>query len=185
MKLIAGLGNPGKKYDKTRHNVGFDVLDELARCHASGRPKAKFEGVVNEATIDSHRVLLLWPQKYMNLSGVCVQAAASFYNIEGDDILIVCDDFNLPLGKLRLRPKGSAGGQKGLSDIIQRLGTDQIGRLRLGVGPVPDRWDPADFVLSRFSKKDRPLIDEQIAQAADATRCWVAEGVEASMNQFN
>jgi len=185
MKLIVGLGNPGRKYKTTRHNVGFDVLEVLARRSAAAAAKDKFDGRLVDTTIADQRTLLLWPHTLMNCSGQSVSGAVSFYQVPLSDLLVVCDDFNLPLGSLRFRSQGSAGGQRGLQDIIQRLGTEQFSRLRIGIGPVPDSWDPADFVLGRFSAADRPLIDETIVRAADGVECWVADGIEASMNRFN
>jgi PTH1 family peptidyl-tRNA hydrolase len=185
MKLIVGLGNVGRKYDQTRHNVGFEVLDRLAERFGDGRAKDKFDGRVMEATIAGQRALLLWPHTYMNLSGQSVGPAVEFYKIELADLLVVCDDFNLPLGTLRFRRDGSAGGQKGLDDVIRRLGTDGFARLRLGIGPVPDTWDAMDFVLSRFGADERKTIDEAIERAAEGVECWVAEGIETGMNRYN
>jgi len=185
MKLIVGLGNPGKKYERTRHNVGFEVLDRLAGRFADAPAKEKFDGLVAEATIADRRTLLLWPQTLMNRSGRSVGSALAFYKLELTDLLVVCDDFNLPLGKLRFRSQGSAGGQNGLDDIISRLGSEEFARLRIGIGPVPDQWDPADFVLGRFDADERPAIDEAIGQAAEGVACWLADGVEACMNRFN
>jgi PTH1 family peptidyl-tRNA hydrolase len=185
MKLIVGLGNPGRKYESTRHNVGFEVLHAVAKRCAAEAAKDKFDGRLAAAAIGSERVLLLWPLTLMNRSGQSVLGAVSFYQLPLADVLVVCDDFNLPLGTLRFRSQGSAGGQKGLQDIIERLGTEQFSRLRLGIGPVPDAWDPADFVLSRFPADERSLIDETIKRAADGVECWVAEGIDASMNRFN
>ena len=185
MKLIVGLGNIGRKYEKTRHNIGFEVLDALAaRCPgASG--KEKFDGRLMDATIAGERSLLLWPYTLMNRSGQSAKAAADFYQLLPADLLVVCDDFNLPLGKLRLRSEGSAGGQKGLEDIIKRLGTEEFSRLRIGIGPVPDAWDAADFVLGKFGPSDRPIIDESIDRAVYAAECWVTKGIAVAMNRFN
>jgi peptidyl-tRNA hydrolase, PTH1 family len=185
MKLIVGLGNPGKKYEATRHNVGYAVLDRLATRFGDGVRKEKFAGRLMEATIAGERALLLWPETLMNLSGQSVGPAVEFYKLELADLLVVCDDFNLPLGKLRFRREGSAGGQKGLADILQRLGTEEFGRLRLGIGPVPERWDAADFVLGRFDKVESDVIKAAVERAADGVVCWVAEGIAASMNEFN
>jgi PTH1 family peptidyl-tRNA hydrolase len=185
MKLIVGLGNPGKRYEKTRHNVGFEVLNVVAqRCGAEGA-KEKFSGLVAGAAIAGQAALLVWPQTLMNRSGQSVSAAVGFYQSPLEDLLVVCDDFNLPLGKLRFRSQGSAGGQKGLDDIIRCLGTDQFARLRVGIGPVPDAWDPADYVLGRFTAAERSTIDDMIAKAADGVECWVAEGIDVGMNRFN
>jgi len=185
MKVVVGLGNPGRKYQGTRHNVGFDVLDEVARRHEAGRRRAKFDGEVVDLLLADTRVLLLWPQTYMNLSGVSVGKACDFYGVGCEDLLVVCDDFHLPLGKLRARPRGSAGGQKGLGDIIRRFGNQAIARLRVGIGPLPERWDPVDFVLSRFGRSEGEEIEHVVVRAADAVAVWVCEGIEVCMNRFN
>ena len=185
MKLVVGLGNPGSRYAKTRHNIGFDVLAELAQRHAVDRPKMRFQGELVEARIGSEKVLLLCPQTYMNKSGDSVQPAQSFFKIELDQILVVCDDFNLPTGRLRLRTKGSAGGQKGLNDILRQLGSNEVPRLRIGIGPPPENWDVADFVLSRFSADELAEVEKTVPRAADAVACWVTDGIETCMNQFN
>ncbi len=185
MKLVVGLGNPGRKYEGTRHNVGFAVLDHLAqRQHAAGA-KHSFQGEVTETELHGHRVLLLWPHTFMNLSGASAIAARDFYKLENDDLFVVCDDFNLPLGKLRIRPQGSAGGQKGLADIILRLGTEAVPRLRIGVGPVPERWDPADFVLSKFAKQELGEIELAIVRGADAVEDWIKLDMKECMNRYN
>jgi len=185
MKLIVGLGNLGRKYDQTRHNVGFEVLDRLAKRFGDAAAKDKFDGRLMEARIGGERVLLLWPHTFMNRSGESVGPAFEFYKLDLADLLVVCDDFNLPVGKLRFRRDGSAGGQNGLADIIRRLGTEEFARLRLGIGPVPENWDAADFVLSKFAASERDTIEETIARAADGAECWVTDGIETSMNQFN
>jgi len=185
MKLIVGLGNLGRKYDQTRHNVGFDLLDRLAERFGEGRGKDKFDGRLMEARVAGERVLLLWPHTFMNRSGRCVGPAVEFYKLELAELLVVCDDFQLPLGKLRFRRDGSAGGQNGLADIIQRLGTEEFSRLRLGIGPVPEQWNAVDFVLGKFTASERKVSDEMISRAADGAECWVTEGIEASMNRFN
>ena len=185
MKLIVGLGNPGRKYEGTRHNVGFDVVSDLARRRFADPPKSRFEGALAELELQGEKVLLLWPHTYMNLSGTAVGQACHFYRLAAEEVLVVCDDFHLPLAKLRFRRGGSAGGQKGLEDILRHLGTDEIARLRVGVGPVPPRWDPADFVLSRFSKDEGALIEEAIQRGAAAIEDWVAHGTDYCMNQYN
>ena len=185
MKLIVGLGNPGRTYRGTRHNVGFAVLAELARRFAIGRPKSKFQGEVVEADLDAQRALLLSPVTYMNNSGASVQAACDFYRLPLEGLLIICDDLNLPLAKLRFRAKGSSGGQKGLRDIIRRLGTEEFARLRIGIGAPPDRWDATDYVLSKFSRKEVPEIEEAVDRAADAVAAWAREGIEHCMNRYN
>jgi PTH1 family peptidyl-tRNA hydrolase len=179
------LGNPGRKYLGTRHNVGYEALTDLARRFGASSARSGFQGEVADATIAGERVLLLWPQTFMNASGASVVAARDFYKLSSDELLVVCDDFNLPLGKLRIRTKGSAGGQKGLDDVIRRLGGDDVPRLRIGIGQPPDGWSQVDFVLSKFSKEQRPEIDAAIWRAADAAVMWVSDGAEACMNQFN
>lgn len=185
MKLIVGLGNPGRKYVGTRHNVGFDVLAELAQRHGISKPKQRFEGETVEATIESEKVLLLCPHTYMNSSGSSVQPARDFYKLENSDVLIVCDDFNLPLARLRFRPKGSSGGQKGLGDIIRRFGDDEVARLRIGIGSSPSGWDVSDFVLSKFATEEKTEIEHAVLRAADAVSAWVREGTEYCMNHYN
>jgi PTH1 family peptidyl-tRNA hydrolase len=157
----------------------------LAERYASDAGKEKFSGRIVEATLGGERALLLWPHTLMNLSGQSVRAAVDFYQLPLADVLVVGDDFNLPLGKLRFRSEGSAGGQKGLGDILRRLGSEQVNRLRIGIGPVPDDWDAVDFVLGKFDKAERPVIDDAIIRAADGVECWAAEGIAASMNRFN
>jgi PTH1 family peptidyl-tRNA hydrolase len=185
MKLVVGLGNPGRKYAATRHNVGYAVLAELARKHAAGSPRAKFHGDVLEADLEGVRALLLSPTTYMNHSGLSVQEARQFYRLPNEDLLIVCDDMNLPLGKLRFRARGSSGGQKGLDDIIARLGTDEFARLRIGIGGPPESWQWADYVLSKFNEAERAEIGVAVARAAEGVVAWAHRGVEFCMNQYN
>ena len=193
MKLVVGLGNPGRKYEGTRHNVGFAVVREVARRHAVGKSKTSFQAEVMEAAwfgknpsgAEKQKVLLLLPQTFMNLSGNSVGAARDFYKLTNEELLIVCDDFNLPLAKLRFRSAGSAGGQKGLADVIRRLGTDEVPRLRIGVGPVPDHWEAIDFVLGKFTSAESSEIDLTIQRAADAVEDWAVEGLAACMNRYN
>jgi PTH1 family peptidyl-tRNA hydrolase len=185
MKLVVGLGNPGRKYENTRHNVGFEVIGELARRYDVGRPKAKFDGEFAEARIGNEKTILLCPLTFMNLSGRCVQPIVDFYKISIDDVLILCDDLNLPLGRLRIKPSGSAGGQNGLKDIIQRLGSRDVPRLRIGIGSAPPKWDVSDYVLGKFEPDDRITIDKGIKLAADAVELWVSQGVQKAMNKYN
>lgn len=186
MKLVVGLGNPGRKYAGTRHNVGFEVLAELAsRCGAGG-PQIKFEVELLDVQLSGARVLLAAPQTYMNLSGRAVRQIVAFYKLPLDEILVVSDDLNLPCGKLRLRRAGSAGGQKGLQNIMDQLGSQELARLRIGIDrPVNDRVDPADYVLSRFFSEQRRIMDDVIPAAADAVELWVSEGIDAAMNRVN
>lgn len=185
MKLIVGLGNPGRRYEGTRHNVGFAVLAELARTFGSGAAKSKFHASVVEADLDGQKALLVSPVTYMNNSGICVQEAKSFYKIPDDELLVLCDDLNLPVAKLRFRPRGSSGGQKGLEDIVRRLGTEEFPRLRIGIGAPPEGWDWPDYVLSKFTKEEIPEIEEAVRRAAGAVALWAREGTECCMNQYN
>jgi PTH1 family peptidyl-tRNA hydrolase len=185
MKLVVGLGNPGRKYVGTRHNIGFDVLAELARRHGQSKPKVSFQGEVVDATLEGDKAILLCPHTFMNRSGASVILARDFYKLTNDDLLVICDDFSLPAGKLRFRAKGSSGGQKGLEDIIRCLGTEQFGRLRIGIGPLPDRWDAADFVLGKFTKDEQPEIDLAVVLAADAVAAWARHGIDHCMAKFN
>jgi len=185
MKLVVGLGNPGRKYEGTRHNIGFEVIYALARKHATGKPRNDFQAELVEANVGSEKLLLVCPQTFMNLSGASVLRARDFYKLENAELLIVCDDFNLPLGRLRVRTSGSAGGQKGLQDIIRCLGTENFPRLRIGIGEPPEQWEGRDYVLSKFTKEEQAEAQLTIARAADAVECWATEGIAACMNRFN
>ena len=184
--LLVCLGNPGDKYENTRHNVGFMVADEVAERQSKPIQRLKFKALTNILTISGEKVLVMKPITYMNLSGEAVRQAVDFYKIPPDHVLVVSDDTALPLGRLRIRQKGSAGGHNGLKNIIQHLGTDQFPRLRVGVGekPHPD-YDMADWVLSKFTGEDKKAIDEAVKRAADAIECILAEGVDRGMGRFN
>ena len=184
--LVVGLGNPGAKYENTRHNVGFMTADALAA--RSGEPirRVKYHALTSEAVIGGQSVLLMKPTTFMNLSGQAVGEAARFYKIPADHVLVISDDVDLPLGKLRIRKSGSAGGHNGLKNIIQLLGTDQFPRLKIGVGgkPHPD-YNMADWVLGQFQGEDKKTIDAAVARAADAVECLLADGIDRAMNQYN
>ena len=185
VKLVVGLGNPGPEYALTRHNSGFMILDNLA-----GRLNVKFEnykGLAEYAktTIGGAEIYLAKPQKYMNLSGQVVQNLSGFFKIKPSEILVCFDDIALDFGVLRLRPDGSSGGQKGMQNIIDMLGTQNIPRLRFGAGPKPEKFDAADFVLSKFPKSDNKLLSQTVLTAVDAVECAVTEGLEKAMNKFN
>jgi PTH1 family peptidyl-tRNA hydrolase len=184
MKIVAGLGNPGRSYHGTRHNVGFAVIDALAENPRCGAFQERFHAEVAELWEDPHKVLLVRPLTFMNLSGRCVRAIADFYQVEWNDLLVVCDDFNLPLGKLRLRSRGTHGGHNGLRDIQSHIGTTVYPRLRIGVG-APAAGEAVDYVLGRFRPSERPVIDETIAQAVQAVAVWIHEGIQPAMNQYN
>ncbi|HXD85294.1 MAG TPA: aminoacyl-tRNA hydrolase [Urbifossiella sp.] len=184
MKVIVGLGNPGPKYAGTRHNVGFEVVEYLARGSGYAAFRERFEAMVAEGKEAGEAVLLVKPLTFMNLSGRAVRAIVDFYKLPIEAVFVVCDDFNLPLGKLRVRAKGSHGGQNGLRNIQEQLGTDAYSRLRIGVGqPAPG--DAIDHVLSRFKLGERPAVDEAVATAAQAAIEWIKNGTEACMNKFN
>lgn len=180
-----GLGNPGRKYDGTRHNVGFEVVRRLAAQAGAAKPRAKFDGEIVETSLANERIVLLAPQTYMNRSGGSVLAARDFYKLENESILIVCDDFALPLGRIRFRGKGSSGGQKGLGDVIQRLGSQEIPRLRIGIGLPPENWDVADYVLSKFRLDEMVEISNAIEHASNGVVDWIRHGTDYCMNLYN
>ena len=184
--LLVCLGNPGDKYENTRHNVGFMVADEAAERQNKPIQRLRFKALTNILTISGEKVLVMTPVTYLNLSGEAVRPAADFYKVPPERVLVVSDDTALPLGRLRIRKKGSAGGHNGLKSIIQHLGTEEFPRLRVGVGekPHPD-YDMADWVLSKFTGEDKKAIDAAVKRAADAIECILAEGVDRSMGKFN
>ncbi len=184
--LIVGLGNPGDKYEATRHNVGFMVVDELAERARTPVQKLKFRALTNTAQVGDAKALLMKPVTYMNLSGEAVRQAADFYKVPPERVLVISDDVSLPVGKLRLRRGGSAGGHNGLKNIILHLGSDQFPRVKIGVGekPHPD-YDMAEWVLSRFIGEDKRTMDEAIKRAADSVECCIREGMDRAMNRFN
>ena len=184
MKVVVGLGNPGSRYAGTRHNVGFAVLDLLAQGPRAGHWQNRFQAQVCELTEDTTKVLLVKPDTFMNLSGRCVRQVVDFYQLPLEDLLVVCDDVNLPLGKLRFRPRGTHGGHNGLRDIQSHLGTTHYSRLRIGVG-APDEKEMIDHVLGRFRPAEKAVMDEAVETAAQAVLVWVAQGVEVCMNQYN
>jgi PTH1 family peptidyl-tRNA hydrolase len=182
-KVVVGLGNPGSRYDGTRHNVGYAVIDGLAASPRAGRFQSRFQAQVAELVEDDYKILLVKPETFMNLSGRCVREVLDFYQVEVADLLVVCDDINLPLGKLRVRARGSHGGHNGLRDIQNHLGTSEYARLRIGVGAPED--DAVDYVLGRFRPAERPVIEDAISLAVQAVDVWARQGVEACMNQYN
>ena len=185
MYLIVGLGNPGKQYDMTRHNIGFHTIDYIADKYGAKLTKLKFKAVYGEATISGEKVYLVKPQTYMNLSGESVRAAADFYKVDPEDILVIYDDISLEPGQLRLRGKGSAGGHNGIKNIIAHLGTQEFPRVRIGVGEKPARMDLADYVLGHFPKEEAETMTTAFKDGAAAVVDMMTEGVEAAMNHFN
>jgi len=183
VKLIIGLGNPGSKYAGTRHNVGFDVVDILAKRAGIDMSVEKFHAWYGTGNLVGERVVLLKPTTFMNRSGQAAIAAGRFYKLEMSDLLVVVDDHALPVGKLRLRTEGSAGGHNGLQDLTDRLGGDQWCRLRIGIGqPI---GDAANFVLQRFGKDEAEIIGIACERAADAVTYWIQEGSDKAMTRFN
>lgn len=185
MKIIVGLGNPGSKYAGTRHNIGFSVLDELAERHNIRIDTAKHKALVGKGMIGSEKVILVMPQTFMNLSGESVRAVMDFYKCTPEDIIVVYDDIDLDVGKLRIRQKGSAGGHNGMKNIIQHIGSQEFDRIRVGVGKKPDHMDLADYVLSRFGKEDLEDIRNSCSKACDAIEIIIESGAVAAMNKFN
>ena len=184
--LVVCLGNPGDKYEGTRHNVGFMVADEIGERKRIAIQKLKFRALTNTAELGGEKALLLKPVTYMNLSGEAVRQAADFYKVPGERVLVVSDDVSLPVGKLRIRKSGSAGGHNGLKSIIAHLGTDQFPRVKIGVGekPHPD-YDMADWVLGKFVGEDKRTIEAAVKQAADAVECYIQDGPDRAMSRFN
>lgn len=185
MRLIVGLGNPGVKYHGTRHNIGFAVIDELIRRFATGGAQEKFQATCHDGVIGSEKVLLVQPLTFMNLSGESIWQFVRFYRTDPSDMVVICDDMNLPLGRIRWRQSGSAGGQKGLNDIIRRLGHQDIPRLRIGIGRPPGKMDVTAWVLSRFRSEEQAEVELAVMRAADSVRHWVSEGIEPTMCTFN
>ena len=184
--LIAGLGNPGPEYEKTRHNTGFMSLDLLAARLQVKVSKERFKALTAQADFDGQRLLLMKPLTFMNASGIAIEAAAHFYKIPPERVLVLFDDISLPVGKLRIRKNGSAGGHNGLKSIISCLGSDQFPRVKIGVGakPHPD-YDLADWVLSSFSKAEQPELDRALGNARDAALCVITDGCEKAAASFN
>ena len=183
MRVVLGLGNPGEEYRHTRHNVGFRVLERLAGELGVKIARRRFRSLVAEVRMGDDKVLLACPQTYMNESGRAARAAVDFLSLEPAGLLVVCDDFHLPLGRLRARSDGSAGGHHGLESIIRELGTGEFPRLRLGIGECSG--DSVAYVLGRFSRAEQAALEPAVARAALAVRVWVEKGMEACMNQFN
>ena len=185
MYIIAGLGNPTREYEKTRHNVGFEVIDVLADRLGTTVEEKKFKGCYGRGIIGGQKVLLLKPQTFMNLSGESVRAAADFYKVDPEHIIVIYDDISLDVGQIRIRKKGSAGGHNGLKNIIKMLGHDTFIRVRMGVGEKPKTFDLADYVLGHFPAEERSIMDEAAKTAAEAIRMIITENADTAMNHFN
>lgn len=186
MYLIVGLGNPGRQYDGTRHNMGFDTIDYLVEKHRIPQGGVKFNAMYGKGIIGGERVILMKPLSFMNLSGGPVREMANYFKIDPEtEMIVVYDDIDLDPGQLRIRKQGSAGGHNGIKDIIRQLGTQKFLRVKVGVGAKPKGWDLADHVLSRFSDTERRLVDESIQRAGDAVEMMISEGTDAAMNEYN
>lgn len=186
MIIIAGLGNPGRKYEKTRHNSGFEVIDILAERFRIRVSDRRFKALTGMGLIGEEKVLLMKPETFMNLSGEAVQAACAFYKVNpGSDLIVICDDINLPPGQLRVRGKGSAGGHNGLKSIIQCLGTEEFKRIRVGVGMEREGFDLADFVLGRFPGEQRTEMIEAFERASRAAEDLTCKRLDIVMNEYN
>lgn len=190
MKLVVGLGNPGRRYYETRHNVGFMVAEALlpmigVQNSKDRSVKDRFDGEFVEGQIDGHRVGILCPKTFMNSSGTSVRKAVDFYKLPPSEVLVICDCMSLSLGQLRIRSQGSSGGQKGLGDILRHLGTESVPRLRIGIDPAPPGWAVPDYVLSKFRASEMPKVRHAVEMAADAVCCWVLDGIDVCMNRFN
>lgn len=185
MKLIVGLGNPGRKYEQTRHNIGFVIAAKVASLAGASASKVRFEGKVAEGSVSGEKVVILWPQTYMNASGQSVRKACDFYKLLPEDLLVISDDLNLKTGRVRIRPSGSAGGQKGMADIIRHLGTDDFARLRIGIDRPPENWTVTDYVLGKFNKEESDKIETALDRATQAALSWISEGIGPTMTRFN
>jgi PTH1 family peptidyl-tRNA hydrolase len=183
--MIVGLGNPGRKYAKNRHNVGFQCLERLAQGHALAFEKQQSSGLLALGVVQGRSVILLKPQAFMNESGKSVASISRFYRVPLDRVLVIYDELDLPIGSLRLRPKGGSGGHKGMRSIIEQLASQDFARLRVGIGRPPGRMDPADYVLQNFDADELPVIDTVRDAARRAAECWLTEGVDNAMNLFN
>lgn len=186
MYIIVGLGNPGKDYKNTRHNIGFDVIDVLADQENISVMEKKHKALIGKGVIAGQKVILAKPQTFMNLSGESVRSLLDYYKVdEAEELIVIADDISLPPGQIRIRKKGSAGGHNGLKNIIAHLGHDSFHRIKMGVGEKPKGYDLADYVLGHFDKVDRQIMDDAAKSAADAVRQILTEGADAAMNHYN
>lgn len=183
--LLVGLGNPGKEYQNNRHNIGFMALDRIAKEYGIEQKKVKSKAIVLEGRYQQKRVILIKPQTYMNLSGEAVASLARFYKINPDRVLVMHDDLDLPFGTIRLRPGGGPGGQKGIASIIERLGTQQFPRVRIGIGRPPGRMQAADYVLQDFSKGEKEELEFILGSVVKAVNVFLVDGMDGAMNQYN
>ncbi|PAE22905.1 aminoacyl-tRNA hydrolase [Bacillus sp. 7894-2] len=185
MKLIVGLGNPGKQYDKTRHNIGFDVIDVLSDRLNIPLNQAKLKGVFGAGYVNGEKVFLLKPLTYMNLSGESIRAVMDYFEINDDELVVIYDDLDLPVGKIRLRQKGSAGGHNGIKSTIAHMGTQEFNRIRVGIDRPPSGMKVPDYVLGRFTKEEQAIMDETAKKCAEACEEWFKRPFLQVMNDFN
>lgn len=184
MFLIAGLGNPGKKYEKTRHNMGFMTIDKLAEKHKVSVDKSKFKALVGEFNLVGEKIILMKPQTYMNLSGEAIREAVNFYKLDLKNVLIIYDDLDIPVGALRIRTAGSPGTHNGMRSVVSNLGSQKFPRIRIGIGNDKQR-DIIDFVIGKLSKDDEEILNDTIESASLAVECFIAEGIDKAMNKYN
>ena len=186
MFLIAGLGNPGRQYEKTRHNMGFDTIDELIERHRIPQGGIAHKAMYGKGMIAGEKVLAVKPLTYVNLSGEAIREYVNYYKMDPEtELIVIYDDIDLEPGQIRIRKKGSAGGHNGIKSIIAQIGTQNFYRIKVGVGAKPKGWDLADYVLGRFSSEERELVDKAICDAADAVEMILKDGIEAAMNHYN
>ena len=186
MYIIVGLGNPGREYQNTRHNIGYDVIDRLAEAERIGLTERKHKAIVGKGMVAGQKCVLAKPVTYMNLSGESVRELIDYYKVdETAELIVISDDISLDVGQIRVRKKGSAGGHNGLKNIIAHLGHDSFMRVKMGVGEKPRGWDLADYVLGHFSKKEREVMDEACDRTAEAIRAMITDGADTAMNRFN
>ena len=183
--IIAGLGNPGSKYDNTRHNVGFNAIDLLSRKHGIKVSKLKHKALIGDGMIKNERVLLVKPQTFMNLSGESIRDLVEWFKVPMEKLILIYDDVDLPLGKVRIRPGGSSGTHNGMRSVIFQLQKDDFPRIRIGIDRAPEGWELADYVLSRFNSDEGKIINAGVSNAADAAEVIVSSGVNAAMNLYN
>ncbi len=182
--MVVGLGNPGRKYIDTRHNAGFRVIDSVAKALAIEVRKSRFGARLGQGEFAGKKLILLKPIRFMNCSGQVVAAAAGFYRLDLGDLFVVSDDMALEPGRIRVRARGSAGGHNGLADVIEKLGSEDVNRLRVGIGPCGEQ-DAVDYVLDKPTKAQKVLLDKAIESAREAVLCWIEHGIETAMNNFN
>jgi PTH1 family peptidyl-tRNA hydrolase len=185
MYIIAGLGNPTKKYQATRHNIGWDAITQISDDYRIPLNMKQHKAICGKGCAEGEKILLVQPVTYMNLSGESIRELVDYYKITPQELIVIYDDISLEVGRLRIRGKGSAGGHNGIKSIIQHLGTQEFWRIKIGVGDKPNNWDLADYVLSRFQDEEEALVRDALKDASDACRIMITAGIDAAMNQYN